>query len=136
MRYFKYLYLRSNEEFEETKLPDISRKMMSTMKEYYKVINHEISQADNNQDTEAHISLYQQLSNKMDKEIMKADSLDLDFNEISKVLERELPRLPPLPVVEKEYEGKYDKKFAVTIGQQPPPEPEEKAEKGGKAEKK
>ena len=40
---------------------------MSTMKEYYKIVNHEMSQADNNQDTSTHISLYQQLSNKMDK---------------------------------------------------------------------
>jgi len=31
-----------------------------------------------------------------------------------------------LPVVEKEYLGKYDKAFAITLGQQPPPEPEEK----------
>lgn len=32
-----------------------------------------------------------------------------------------MTKLPPLPVVEPEYVGKYDKNFAVTIGQQPPP---------------
>ena len=52
-----------------------------------------------------------------------------------KNLERELPKMPPPPVVEPEYTGKFDKNFAVTIGKQPPPEPVEKVEKG-KAEKK
>ena len=31
--------------------------------------------------------------------------------------------MPPLPKVEPEYTGKYDKNFAVTLGRQPPPEP-------------
>ena len=40
-RYLKYLYLRKNDELTEKPLPSINRKMISTMKEYYKVINNE-----------------------------------------------------------------------------------------------
>lgn len=44
--------------------------------------------------------------------------------------------MPPEPKAQPEYTGKFDKNFAVTIGQQPPPEPVQKNQKGGKAEKK
>jgi O-acetyl-ADP-ribose deacetylase (regulator of RNase III) len=40
-RYLKYLYLRKDEEMASVALPDISRKMIGKMKEYYKVINNE-----------------------------------------------------------------------------------------------
>lgn len=39
-RYLKYLYLRKNEELAETQLPAINRKMINTMKDYYKIINN------------------------------------------------------------------------------------------------
>jgi len=52
-----------------------------------------------------------------------------------KTLDRELPKIPPLPVVEPENSGPYNKAKAITIGQQPPPEPAEKQEKS-KGEKK
>jgi hypothetical protein len=71
----------------------------------------------------------------MERELTNASSLGLDFPEMFKVLDRELPKMPALPVVEKEYIGKYDKNFAVTLGKQPPPEPIEKNDKP-KAEKK
>lgn len=41
-RYLKYLYLRKNEELATVQLPSINRKMISKMREYYKVINNEI----------------------------------------------------------------------------------------------
>lgn len=41
-RYLKYLYLRKNEELATATLPAINRKMITKMKEYYKVINNEI----------------------------------------------------------------------------------------------
>lgn len=62
----------------------------------------------------------------MEKDLTNAPQLGLDFQEIMKVLDRELTKLPPVPKVEPEYTGKYDKNFVITIGQQPPPEPVEK----------
>lgn len=59
----------------------------------------------------------------MKKELIDAPPVDIDFREMFKVLDRELPKMPPMPVVEPEYTGKYDKNFATTIGMQPPPEP-------------
>ncbi len=39
-RYLKYLYLRKNQELSTVQLPQINRKMINKMKEYYKVINN------------------------------------------------------------------------------------------------
>lgn len=39
-RYLKYLYMRKNEEIETVALPNINRKMVVKLKEYYKVINN------------------------------------------------------------------------------------------------
>jgi hypothetical protein len=41
-RYMKYLYLRKNSEIASTPYPSINRKMITTMKDYHKIINHEI----------------------------------------------------------------------------------------------
>ena len=40
-RYLKYLYLRKNEELPTVALPAINRKMITKMREYYKVINND-----------------------------------------------------------------------------------------------
>lgn len=42
-RYFSYLMLRKNDELHTKPLPTISRKMNTFMKEYYKIIDSEIS---------------------------------------------------------------------------------------------
>ena len=42
-RYLKYLYLRKDEDLATAPLPDISRKMIGKMKEYYKIINNEVN---------------------------------------------------------------------------------------------
>lgn len=42
-RYLKYLYFRKNEEINTVPLPNINRKMINRMKEYYKVINNQIT---------------------------------------------------------------------------------------------
>lgn len=135
-RYLKYLYLRKNEELSTVQLPPINRKMINKMKEYYKVINNQLPQeTTTTKQTQDTTSLFEKLAKKMEKEITNAPTLGLDFQESLRVLDRELTKLPPLPKVEPEYTGKYDKNFAITIGQQPPPQPAEKDEKP-KVEKK
>lgn len=37
-RYLKYLYLRKDDELEEVQLPAINRRMINTMKNYYKIV--------------------------------------------------------------------------------------------------
>lgn len=99
-RYLKYLYLRKNEELATVQLPSINRKMINKMKEYYKVINNEIP-VENEQAKEEKEpgNLFDKLAKKMEKELINAPQLGLDFHEILKVLDRELTKLPPLPVV-------------------------------------
>jgi hypothetical protein len=69
------------------------------------------------------VNLFDKFAKKMIKELDNAPSLGTDFQELMKTLDRELPKLPPIPVLEPEYTGKFDKNFAVTLGKQPPPEP-------------
>jgi len=45
-RYLKYLYLRKDEDMGTVALPEISRKMISRMKDYYKIINNEVHNED------------------------------------------------------------------------------------------
>lgn len=52
---------------------------------------------------------------------MNAADLNVDFGETIKNLDKQLPKLPPMPVVVPESPGPYDKANAITIGQQPPP---------------
>ncbi len=42
-RYFSYLMLRKNDELQSKPLPAVSRKMITFMKEYYKIIDSENS---------------------------------------------------------------------------------------------
>lgn len=71
----------------------------------------------------------------MDKDLIDAPALGTDFQDLFKNLDRQLPKMPPVPIVEPQYTGKYDKNFAITLGKQPPPQPTEKNDKP-KAEKK
>ena len=121
-RYLKYLYLRKNQELSTVQLPNINRKMINKMKEYYKVINNEIGKEEEQKNQEAdNLTLFQKLAKKMEKDIVNAPSLNIDFSDLFKMFERQLPKLPPAPVVQPEYTGKFDKNFAITLGQQPPP---------------
>lgn len=52
--------------------------------------------------------------------------MGVDFGETVKNLEKELPKMPPLPVIAAECPPPYNKADALTIGQQPPPEPVDK----------
>ena len=47
--------------------------------------------------------------------------MGLDFAEIMKTVDKEFPKLPPVPVVVPEDPPPYKKANAFTIGQQPPP---------------
>ena len=65
----------------------------------------------------------------MDLEILNAHDLRIDFQDCFKNIDRELPKLPPLPKVAPEYLPPYKKEIAITIGVQPPPEPVEAGDK-------
>jgi hypothetical protein len=111
--------------------------MVVKLKEYYKVINNEYgNEGEQNKDPEEELTPFEKLAKKMEKELNNAPSLAIDFPDLLKTLDRELPKMPPLPHVEPEYTGKYDKNFAITIGKQPPPEPVEKDDKPKGGEKK
>lgn len=79
---------------------------------------------------------FERLAKKMEEEFGGSPDLGTDFQDMMKSLDKELPRMPPAPVVEPEYTVPFDKNFAVTLGKQPPPEPVEKNEKAKGAEKK
>ena len=66
---------------------------------------------------------------------MSEPDICLNYTEIVRTLDKELPKLPPVPVVVPEDPGTNQKANAFTIGQQPPPEPVDK-DKGAKTEKK
>jgi hypothetical protein len=88
-RYLKYLYLRKNEELSAVQLPSINRKMITKMREYYKVINNEIPpEASAQKEAEDTDSLFDKLAKKMEKELTNAPQLGIDFSEILKVLDR------------------------------------------------
>ena len=58
--------------------------------------------------------------------MLNAADLGVDFGETVKNLDKELPKIPPLPVITAECPPPYNKADAFTIGQQPPPEPVDK----------
>ena len=79
-RYLKFLYLRKDEEVGRASLPEIQRKMIGKMKEYYKIINNEVhSEGENQQQGQPELTPFEQLANKMQKELMNTQSLDLDY---------------------------------------------------------
>ena len=99
-RYFKYLYFRKNEDLATSAFPDINRKMIAQMKEYYRVINNEIkSEGDSPIEGAVQMTPLEQLANKMQKDINDASPIGLDFPELLKALDKELPKMPPMPVV-------------------------------------
>ena len=88
-RYIKYLYLRKNEELQTVPLPDLHRKMTNKMKEYYKIINNEIhSEGERPQTGSEQLTPFELLAIKMQKELVNAPALGLDFPDIMKTLER------------------------------------------------
>jgi hypothetical protein len=52
---------------------------------------------------------FEKLAKKMDLEILNAHDLGIDFQDCFKNIDRELPKLPPLPKVTPEYLPPYKK---------------------------
>ena len=70
------------------------------MKEYYKIINNDAhSESEKQPEGTNQLTLFEQLANKMQKELINAQDVDLDYVEMMKNLERELPKMPPEPKV-------------------------------------
>lgn len=107
------------------------------MKQYYRYLNEEKEQKKTvTKDMENEKSKIDALTLRIKSEIFNAPSLNIDFVETAKALDKQLPKLPPVPVVVPENPGPYKKADAITIGMQPPPQPVNKEGKGEKDSKK
>jgi hypothetical protein len=74
--------------------------MINKMKEYYKVINNEIhNELEAHKEPEETMTPFEKLAKKMEKDLVNAQQLGLDFQEIFKTLDRELTKMPPMPKV-------------------------------------
>lgn len=88
-RYFNYIFLRKNTDIDTVPLPNLSRKMINKMKDYYKFLEG------NSGDIKAKEKVVydpkaamDSLIKKMNSEVMELPDLGLEYGEYLKTLEK------------------------------------------------
>lgn len=80
--------LRKNNELTSKPLPNINRKMITVMKEYFKIIDSDNKKNEKKEEIEDKSTAFERLAHKMESEIMHAPEIGIDFNDCYKNLDR------------------------------------------------